>query len=425
MYRQPITSMLNLALSLTDALDLINHRVMNHHRKVALIAYLLGVELNLPLIQRKNLLMAGVFHDIGALSLQERLDTLSFDIIEPHLHGETGYLLLRDFEPLSPVADIVRFHHVHWDDGKGRYFNGNPVLLGSHIIHLADRISVLIPEQAAVLEQGPMIYRDIARFSGSWFQPELVETFGNLAGKECFWLDAAAASPTAPLCPIVDMDPVELELDMLDGLTKLFSRGIDFRSPFTVTHSSGVAATAEIMSRRADFSPKELSLIRAAGHLHDLGKLAIPTDILNKPGKLSGSEWHTMRTHTYFGFRLLEKIPALETVNKWASLHHERMDGSGYPFHLRGEELPLGSRIMAVADVFAALTEDRPYRPGMSPSQAFETIAGMARSGGLDSYLVELLRANLQEVNEYRRSVTVMALDNYRHLFPAERPTGT
>ncbi|MDR3561865.1 MAG: HD domain-containing protein [Negativicutes bacterium] len=417
MFRQPITSLLQLAMSLSDTLDLVSPKITNHHRKVAFIAYLLGVELNLPLSQRKNLMLAGVFHDIGALSLKERIDVLSFESINPHHHAEIGYHLLREFEPFSSVADIVRFHHVRWEGGKGQVFNNHPVPPESHIMHLADRIAVLLPEQSLILGQSTRIYRDIARFSGTWFQPELIEAFGNLAGREHFWLDATAAVPTEPLRPIIDMDPIELDSEVLQGLTKLFSRVIDFRSPFTATHSSSVAASAEILARLTGFSRKELQLMRVAGHMHDLGKLAVPTEILEKPATLSEQEWNVMRSHSYFGFRTLQKIPSLETVNIWGSLHHERLDGSGYPFHLKGNDLPLGSRIVAVADVFTALTEDRPYRPAMKPGKAIELVIGMARDGALDSNLVDLLNSNLQEVNEYRWTMAGQAMENYRRLF--------
>ncbi|MDR3590379.1 MAG: HD domain-containing protein [Negativicutes bacterium] len=417
MFRQPLTSLLKLAMPLSDTLDLVSPRMTNHHRKVAFIAYLLGIELNLPLGRRKNLFLAGVFHDIGALSLKERIDALSFDVINPHLHAEIGYRLLREFEPFAAVADMIRFHHVRWDGGAGKVFNNHPVPPESHIIHLADRVAVLISDQSIILGQAKKIYQDIKRFSGTWFQPELVEALGNLAAREHFWLDAAAATPTEPLRPIIDMDPVELDEDVLQGFTTIFSRVIDFRSPFTATHSSGVAASAEIMARLAGFTKKELQLMRAAGHLHDLGKLAVPKEILEKPAKLSAEEWNIMRSHTYFGFRTLQKIPSLETINIWGSLHHERLDGSGYPFHLKGDDLPLGSRIMAVADVFAALTEDRPYRPGLKADQAIEIMIRMARAGGLDSNLISLLETNLQEIYDYRWTVANQALENYRRLY--------
>jgi HD-GYP domain-containing protein (c-di-GMP phosphodiesterase class II) len=417
MFRKPVTSMLNLAIPLAEALDLVSPHIMNHHRRVAYIAYLLGTELNLTLRQRKDLFLAGVFHDIGAFSLQERLDALTFEITHPHEHAETGYQLLRDFKPFSDIAEIVKFHHVPWDSGNGNWFNGQRVPLESHIIHIADRISVLIPKQSLVLGQNKIIYQKIKRLSGIMFRPDLVEAFGNLAGKEHFWLDAASAIPTEPILSIADDDTIELDAEVLQSLTTLFSRVIDFRSHFTATHSSGVAASAERLASQMGFSGSERQLIQAAGHLHDLGKLVVPAEILEKPDKLVLEEWNIMRTHTFFGFRTLQKIPGLETVNVWGSLHHERLDGSGYPFHLRGEDLPLGSRIMAVADIFTALVEDRPYRKGLTPDKAVEIIAGMARDGVIDSNVVDILRSNLQEVDDYRREMAALALENYRRLF--------
>lgn len=414
MFRPPITSMLSLALSLSSTLDLVSPQVVNHHRRVALIAYLLGVELNLPFQQRKNLLLAGIFHDIGAFSLRDRINSLAFEMTMPHEHAEIGYLLLKDFEPLSAAAEIVRFHHVPWDHGYGAYFNNEPVPEESHIIHLADRISILIPDQLSVLGKAKDIFNNIKQHRGTKFRPDLVDAFASLANKEFFWLDIASAAPTETLQPIINLDPIEFDIEMIQGFSKLFSQVIDFRCPFTATHSSGVAATAEALAQLAGFSEREMLLMRVAGHLHDLGKLAVPASILEKPDKLSSDEWDIMRTHSFHGFRALQKIPVLETVNLWASLHHERLDGSGYPFHLHSRDLPLGSRILAVADIFTALAEDRPYRAGLAPKKALEIVCGMARDTLIDSNIVHLLKDNLLDINQHRQTTSAHALETYR-----------
>jgi HD-GYP domain len=421
MLQEPVTSILTLALPLADTLDLVSPLVMNHHRKVAFIAYRLGAELGLPLERKQALLLSGLFHDIGALSQKERLDSLSFEIKSPHQHAETGYQLLRDFPPFTAAAAIIRFHHVHWDDGSGQWHAGYSVPPESHIIHLADRIAVLLPGQPAVLDKAPEICREIRRLAGTWFHPDAVAAFENLAGKEYFWLDAASPSPTEQVRFIAAMEPVELGSAGIQDLTRLFSRVIDFRSAFTATHSSGVAACAEALAGLAGFSKREILLMRSAGHLHDLGKMAVPTNILEKNGKLTPAEYNIMRTHTYFGFRALQKIPLLETVNLWGSLHHERLDGSGYPFHLPGDDIPLGSRIMAVADVFTALAEDRPYRQGFPHAEALGFLAGMVKDGLLDGNIVDLLEANLTDVGEAVRAAAGEALGSYRRVVEQSR----
>jgi len=411
-----MTSLLNLAMPLSSTLDLVSPRIVNHHRRVGYIAYLLGVELNFPLEQRKKLLLAGLFHDIGALSLKERIDALDFEIARPHEHAEVGYRLLREFEPFADMAEVVRFHHVPWAGGAGEVFRGQAVPMESHIIHLADRVSILIPGQEAVLGRAHLIMQEIEQQAGIMFQPELVKVLRKLAGKEYFWLDAASPWPTETLRSVIDSDSIEFDLDAIQGLSNLFTKVVDFRSPFTATHSTGVAAIAEKLARLAGFSERESQLMRIAGHLHDLGKLAVPASVLEKPGKLTSEEWDVIRAHTFFGFRALQKSPVLETVNLWGALHHERLDGSGYPFHLTAAELPLGSRIMAVADIFAALAEDRPYRLGMEMQATMKILTDIARSGGIDGEIVHLLQTNLQEIKECWQTTAAQALANYQSL---------
>jgi HD-GYP domain-containing protein (c-di-GMP phosphodiesterase class II) len=417
MPKQPLASDLSLALAVSSALDLISPRIVNHHRRVAFIAYLIGVELKLPLPRLKDLVLAGLFHDIGAFSLQERLDTLSFEIVKPNRHAEIGYRLLRDFGPFVVPAGIIRYHHVPWRDGNGAWIDGNPVPLESHILHLADRIAVLIPEQSRVLEEVPAIAAEIGSTDGSRFRPDLMEAFDNLCGKEFFWLDAASLNPLERLASIIVSDSVELDIDSIVGFGQLLARVIDFRSPFTATHSAGVAASAEILARLSGFSDEDQVKIRVAGYLHDLGKLAVPTEVLEKAGALSGAEWNVIHTHTYFGFRTLQKVPAMETLNVWGSLHHEMLDGSGYPFHLTAKDLPRGARIMAVADIFSALAEDRPYRKGMARKEAVEIVERKARDGLLDREIVDTLDSNLDEIDEVRQEKTLRAMSEYDGFF--------
>ena len=155
-------------------------------------------------------------------------------------------------------------------------------------------------------------------------------------------------------------------------------------------------------------------MLQIAGNLHDVGKLKIPRSILEKPGKLTEREFNVMKEHAYSTFLLLSGIRGLEQVSGWASLHHEKLNGCGYPFRLKGERIPLGSRIMAVADVFSAVTEDRPYRKGMDRSAALEALRGDAARGALAPTLVELLAGNYEEINARRSAASEAAGQRYR-----------
>ncbi len=138
-----------------------------------------------------------------------------------------------------------------------------------------------------------------------------------------------------------------------------------------------------------------------AGRLHDLGKLAVNDRILEKDGKLEPNEFAVIKSHTYYTARLMENIPEFSTIREWASYHHERLDGKGYPFGLGAAELNLGARIMAVADVFTAIKEDRPYRDGKTDDAAIKVLRSMA-GPTLDPRLVQLLIENFEEVDTLR-----------------------
>jgi HD-GYP domain-containing protein (c-di-GMP phosphodiesterase class II) len=153
-----------------------------------------------------------------------------------------------------------------------------------------------------------------------------------------------------------------------------------------------------------------------AGYLHDIGKLTVPTEILEKPARLDEEEMNLMKSHVYYSYRILDSVKGLETINMWASFHHERMDGKGYPFHFRGESLPIGSRIMAVADVLTAISEDRPYRKGMDEETALFLIEDLGSKNALDREIIKIAKANFNYLNEVRHDVQNRAKNEYLNL---------
>jgi HD-GYP domain-containing protein (c-di-GMP phosphodiesterase class II) len=206
----------------------------------------------------------------------------------------------------------------------------------------------------------------------------------------------------------------DLYLDDIVDFARLLCQVIDYKSAFTATHSSGVAEAAVDLGRLLGFSDRECVMLRIAAFLHDLGKLAIPSEILEKPGRLTSDERNIMRTHVYFTYQVLEPIEALDGIVAWASLHQERLDGSGYPFGYGRESLPLGARIMAVADVFTALTEDRPYRKGMTKDEATALLQAMAQKGELEQLVVNMLLAHYDEFDQVRAEAQQNAVQKYQ-----------
>jgi HD-GYP domain-containing protein (c-di-GMP phosphodiesterase class II) len=196
--------------------------------------------------------------------------------------------------------------------------------------------------------------------------------------------------------------PLDFSLDKILDFSKMFSQIIDFRSSFTATHSKGVTATSTALARLSNFSDTECKMMEVAGYLHDLGKLSVPAEILEKPAGLTTDEFDIIRGHTYFTYKILSNVANLDTINSWASFHHECLDGSGYPFHLKEDGLSLGSRIMAVSDIFTAITEDRPYRKGMTKTESLKIVETMAKNNKIDADIVSVLKLNYDETNSAR-----------------------
>ncbi len=416
MSRNSKISLFDLVACLSDAMDFIDPAVVNHHKQVASIAYRIGKEMALPPAELKELVLAGALHDIGAFSLKERRDILAFEMENPHPHAEKGYALLRFFKPLANIAPMIRFHHLPWNHGSGAEFNGRQVPVASHILHLADRVAVLIQKKDEVLSQVPSICRKIREEADKMFMPDVVDAFNNLASKEYFWLDIMSPSLQTSFSHTFKQAMVGLTSEDMVSFSRLFSRIIDFKSSFTATHSSGVSAVAVRLSRLLGFTEADCRLMQIAGYLHDLGKLAVPSEILEKPSGLQDNEFNVMRHHTYYTYRILETIPQFQVINKWASFHHERLDGSGYPFHLTSKDIPRGSQVMAVSDVFTAITENRPYRPGMTRINAIRVLDRMARDSALSKEIVAVLKANYDEINTARMHAQTSASTDYECL---------
>ncbi|KJU85577.1 domain HDIG-containing protein [Candidatus Magnetobacterium bavaricum] len=401
----------------SKAMDYVDRVLSNHHLRVACIADDIAVAYNVSKQERVNIFLAAVLHDIGVFSLREKLELTHYELgSNPHVHAENGYLLIKDFKMFDDIANIIRYHHVPWDKGKGLSFRGMEVPIGARIIHLADRVEILINKEVEILGQYNSISRAIRSKSDSLFMPDMVEAFLEVASKECFWFDVSATEIDRTIELKGLMSDIELDISELASVSKLYSHIIDFRSRFTAMHSTGVSAVSSLLAQLVGFSEIECQMMSIAGHLHDIGKLSVPTELLEKPAKLTAEEFNIMKRHAYQSYRILGAVKNMETINAWASFHHERIDGAGYPFHLLGKDIPIGSRIMAVSDVFTAVTEDRPYRKGMSEQETLRLLQGMAAQKALDAEIVSIALSYIAELNDVRMALQAKAGSDYCNL---------
>jgi putative nucleotidyltransferase with HDIG domain len=182
-----------------------------------------------------------------------------------------------------------------------------------------------------------------------------------------------------------------LQRAILQSLLGL-ANALEAKDAYTCGHSTRVARLAQQMARESGVPPHVIETIGQAALLHDLGKIGVPESILRKPGPLTAEEWEIMRRHPVTGAQIVAPLEFFDDGAIIVRHHHERLDGSGYPDGLTGQTIPLGARIVAVADTYDALTSGRPYRAGLSSAEAFRVLR--AESGRtLDGQLVGLLAA--------------------------------
>lgn len=382
----------------SSAIDMVTPEITNHHNRVGYLVFRLGEYLNWKDHELEALLSAGLIHDIGALSIEERLSINESEDENINLHAFRGAKLLMQCPSLASYANMIKYHHIPWQNGKGKWYEGKEVPKESHLIYLADRICSLIKKNKPILIQLPGIAEYLKKNSGEIFNPEYVDAALKLSEVEHIWLEFENNNALEYLPKNIMYRMAEVSLDGLVPLARIFARIIDFRSRYTATHSAGVAFTAEWLARLFGFSKNECKMMLIAGYLHDLGKLTIDNSLLEKPGALSKKEFDIIRTHTFYTYEILKDIKGFKTINKWASYHHERLDGNGYPFHLKDDEIPIGSRIMAVADIFTAVTEPRPYRPSMERSEVIDVLRDMAENGAICKEVVRVVAENLEDL---------------------------
>ncbi len=387
--------------SLSDALDLVGVTHIHHGKRVAYIAAECAKRLGWSGSRLDELFQAAILHDCGVSKtiIHSRLAQLEWE--HENDHCENGAALLAKSGMLVRFADIVRHHHTHWNE-LAELDLPEVKRMAANCIYLADRVDILtlasLRDNSNVLLGVADTRERILERRGTWFHPELVDAFLELSRSEAFWfrLEGDQVAGYAASWLEHERDGY-ISFAELRGLFHIFSVIVDAKSSFTSKHSDAVARLARFLGEQMGLDQRCCELLELAGLLHDLGKLRVPDEYLEKPGKLSDEEYAIVRRHSFDTYNVLKNIRGLEDVALWAAQHHERVDGSGYPYHLRKNELSLEARIVAVADVFQALEQQRPYRGPLPPESILAVLREEEQAGTLDPDVIACVAANLDE----------------------------
>ena len=384
-------------LALSDALDLVGVNDFQHGKRVAMIARETALVLGLPGQRLDRIVCAGLLHDLGVSSTAVHRRLLrQTDWDDRRAHCETGYRLLRPFAHLSLVANAVRHHHTPWHELPAEL--GESDALDSNLIQLADRVDGMLLQRGLdnPLFNNAGIVDAITALAGSVLSPEVVRAFAAAAAREAFWI---ALAPRHVLRYLGDLALGEwrmtIDFPQFGHVARLISSIVDAKSHFTAAHSVGVAQLARHLGKRVGFDDDALAKIEVAGLMHDVGKLCVPDEIVDKPTSLTPLEFSVMERHAFETYQILRHIPGLEQVAEWAAFHHEALNGHGYPFRRDAGRLSTEARIVAVADVFQALAQERPYRGRQQAEEIPRFLDDFVRQGVLDGDLVAVATDDL------------------------------
>jgi putative nucleotidyltransferase with HDIG domain len=275
----------------------------------------------------------------------------------------------------------------HWNGaGHPDGLRGDAIPLTSRIMLVAETLDVFYT--SAGRQRSLEV---IQRRSRKWFDPGVVKAACSLAKRQKLWTGLETENPL-PLA--LSLEPGQRMLEQgdisLDAVCQAFAQIVDAKSPFTYNHSNGVANAAVVIARRLDFQPERVLFIRHAALLHDLGKMAVSNSILEKAGKPDDAEWQVLREHPAHTWTILRSVKGFEELSEVAASHHEKLNGRGYHRGLCAEQLSTEARILVVADIFDALSAQRPYREALP----LEKVFGIMRQDvphALDAACVEAL----------------------------------
>jgi len=381
-----------LVKAVAVALDIVECELLgasaNHGKRIATLCSMMGRAAGMNEDEQRTLTTCALFHD-NALTeyiLSERTgDEHGKDF---KLHCTYGQRNIERLPFTSDVKGIVLYHHEH-ADGSGPFGKRDGEFpLGAELIAIADMLDTGHHLQRIPAGSLPSIQKQISEQSGKRYTKRAAEAMLSILTAETLaMLQNENINETA--ARIIPAWHVTLENDALMNLADLTARIIDYKSVFTKKHSVQIANRAWLMGGYYNFDPATRTKTYLAAAMHDLGKLATPNEILDKPGKLTPEEFNTIKAHVKGTYDILSGITGFEDVCGWASNHHEKLDGTGYWFGKDAQDLDFISRLLACTDIYQAVCEDRPYHPGRTHADTMPILRDMAAKGFIDAGIVK------------------------------------
>ena len=382
--------------SLSVALDFVEKEILNvepfHGQRVAAITYRFASYLKFEKEKLFAVTHAALLHDCALNEyLHDEMPNCSSLINEKDmaLHCKSGERILSKLPFYDIIKEAVLYHHEKADGtgAFGKKYTDTPLF--ARLIHFADVLDVNWSLSENIDENKfKSICNWVIENTNTTIDKECSDLFFNSIDLE-FLKSITGSNVLDFLHNSIPYIEEEIDNEAMIDLCSIFADITDYKSHFTWKHSLGVAEKAKSMGEYYGYKLEDCQKLYIAGALHDIGKLMISNNILEKPGKLDKEEYKTIQNHAYGTYKLLDNISGLDEIKRIAYLHHEKIDGSGYPFGYSGEQLTKNERLMACIDIYQALVEERPYKKGLPHKEAINILMKMANDKQLDINIVQ------------------------------------
>lgn len=389
--------------SISFALDLAESEIKctssRHSKRVAYICLKISDILGLSNEEKFDLCSYSLLHDNGLIesycnfTMKEENNKFEdyFELVNFSEHCLIGENNIKEFPFLSSQKNIILYHHENFD-GSGLFGKKNDEIpIFAQLISFADTLDTNFDLTKICYEKKEQINDFVEENKGKLFSKDIVDAYQKIADSFLFWGDLEYFDETNPLEKILPDFSIDVSLESFLSITKIFSKIIDGKSKFTAKHSVDLEEKSLKLVEYFGFDEETKLKIQIASNLHDIGKLGTPNSILDKEGTLTQKELFEVKKHAYLTHTILSKIDNFSDITKWASSHHERLDGSGYPFGLTQNELGFEERIVSCLDFYQALVEDRPYRKSMEHDEAMILLRKNLSNFDIDVEIVDAI----------------------------------
>ena len=391
-------------LCIARGLDLVGIDDVHHGHRVAYIAYECAKKMGWSLEKSERTFYAGLLHDCGVSTTSEHKKLLQkMQPSDASYHCERGYEALKNNHLLQSFAPIVRYHHSSDDELEHLDINQDDKDIAG-LIHLSDRVDYLRSTHVKKDESEVVMHKQIIieqlEKKQAIFNPLFLEHMIKTISVDGFWFSMEYENIERVCLNFKHYQPFDqyLHLSELMDLAHFLAHIVDSKSRYTFSHSEKVALLSKELAQDMGMDEQSCTQIYIAGLMHDLGKLRVPDDILYKADKLTDSETAMIKRHAADTLNILQQLLPNKPIAALEGNHHEKINGTGYPYHLEGESLDLGSRIVAIADVFQALSQSRPYKERMSLDDVLSILSTMVDKNELDHHVFEKL---INRKNDY------------------------